>query len=284
MRAQCDLLSVNRSSVYLPVRERTVEEVTLMNAIREVWERYPFYGYRRITQALKAQGCEVNRKRVQRLMQLMGLKALPRPPKTSVKHKTAEIYPYLIRKETIEQANTAWMVDITYLPFQSGFMYLVALIDVYSRYIVGWSISNTLDTHFCLAALEEALRQGKPGLVNSDQGCQFTSDAWIETLQAQGIQVSMTGVGRCLDNVYIERFWRSLKYEEVYLYEYATVSELKRAVARYIDFYNHQRPHQALDYKTPAQWFQNPEKPPVDIWTNRLTPVLPTYPQAQTML
>lgn len=285
VRKQCELLSVNRSSVYSSERTTPAEEATLMNAIRDYWEKWPFYGYRKITQVLKTEGWEVNHKRVQRLMQHMELYALPRRPKTSVKHKTREVYPYLIKKGLIDQPNQAWMVDITYLPFQSGFMYLAALIDMHSRYVVGWSISNTLETQVCLDALEEALWAGHPTIINSDQGCQFTSDAWIEALKALGIQISMTGVGRCIDNIYIERFWRSLKYEEVYLKCYDTVLELRRAVAAYIEFYNHQRPHQSLDYKTPAQLFRVLEKKPVDMCTNRLagSPVLHTYPQAQAI-
>ena len=233
----------------------------LLNAIRDAWERRPFYGYRRITKELRASGLKVNRKRVQRLMGSGGIRAIYPGPNTSQGDKRHAIHPYLLRDMPIERVNQVWMVDITYLRAPGGFMYLVALIDVYSRYVVSWSLSNTLDTAFCMDALKRALLNGKPDIINSDQGCQFTSDEWVHYLQEQGIQISMTGKGRCNDNIYIERFWRSFKYEEFYLNEYKSLSALRNAIYDYIEFYNQQRWHQALDYKTPASvYFEQESK------------------------
>lgn len=269
VRRQCELLNINRSTLYYEAELPDVDDIELLNAIREVWERYPFYGYRRVTKELKPQGYEVNRKRVQRLMVWGGIEAIYPGPNTSRRNKLHAIHLYLLRGLTIERVNQAWMVDITYLRFQGGFVYLVALIDVYSRYVVGWSIANTLETDFCLDALKSGLRAAKPEIINSDQGSQFTSDDWVNFLREQTIKISMTGKGRCLDNIYIERFWRSVKREEFYLNEYATVKELKRAIKAYIEFYNHRRWHQSLDYKTPAEvYFGGVKGKPVDIWTS----------------
>ena len=268
IRQQCQLLGVNRSTHYYKHIPVSKEDVHLMNKIREVWMKYAFYGYRRITRTLQSQGHAVNRKRILRLMQQMGLQAIYPRPKTSVKNAQHVIHPYLLGKRAIKQPNEAWMVDITYLKIGSSFMYLVALIDVYSRYVVSWSLSNTLHTEFCLAALDKGLAVGKPQIINSDQGCQFTSDEWVKTLTEAGIQVSMTGVGRCMDNIYIERFWRSLKYEEIYLNDYDSAAELKQAVSNYIEFYNHKRFHQSLGYKTPAEVYFGLSANPVDLWTS----------------
>jgi putative transposase len=230
-----------------------INDVDLLNLIRDIWERRPFYGYRRITKELNVNGQLVNRKRVQRLMKWGGIYAIYPGPNTSKRNKAHAVHPYLLRNITILQANQAWMVDITYLRMSNGFMYLVALIDVHSRYIVGWSLSNTLETGFCIDALKSGLAQAQPEIINSDQGCQFTSEEWITFLRDQNIKVSMTGKGRCTDNIYIERFWRSFKREEFYLNEYQSVNELKKAIRTYIEFYNHQRWHQSLGYKTPAE-------------------------------
>ena len=252
LRKQCELLKVNRSTVYYKKKPVSVEDTDLLNEIRDIWLRLPFYGYRRITKELQANGFAVNRKRVQRLMKAAGIAALYPGPNTSKRNKEHKIYPYLLKDLVINKPNQAWMVDITYLRMRGGFMYLVALIDVYSRYVVGWSLSNTLETPFCVEALNQGLRAAKPGIVNSDQGSQFTSDAWIDSLNDNKIGISMTGKGRCLDNVYIERFWRSFKQEEFYLNDYDSVTTLKKAINKYIEFYNHKRWHQSLDYKTPA--------------------------------
>ncbi len=252
LRRQCELLGINRSSQYYRGKPPDVEDIDLLNAIRDVWERRPFYGYRRITKELQANGVKVNRKRVQRIMKLGGIQAIYPGPNTSRRNKLHAIHPYLLRDIEIKRVNQAWMVDITYLRTPKGFMYLVALIDVHSRYVVGWSLSNTLETNSCLDALKQGLMVAKPEIINSDQGCQFTSGEWIDYLREAKIKISMTGKGRCLDNIYIERFWRSFKQEEFYLNEYQSVKDLKKAINAYIKFYNHERWHQSLDYKTPA--------------------------------
>jgi putative transposase len=215
--------------------------------------RYPFYGYRRITKELLANDMRVNRKRVQRLMVMGGIQALFPGPNISKRNKQHAVYPYLLRDMAIVRPNQVWMVDISYLRMPKGFMYLVAIIDVCSRYIVGWSLSNTLETTSCIEALNSALTVAQPEIINSDQGCQFTSEDWINRLKDEDIKISMTGKGRCLDNVYIERFWRSFKQEEFYLNEYASIKGLRIAIDAYIKFYNHKRWHQSLDYKTPAE-------------------------------
>lgn len=270
LRERCELLGVNRSSVYYVKKAAEMDDVDLLNAIRDVWERYPFYGYRRITQALRSEGLWVNRKRVQRVMQLGGIHAIYPGPNTSRRNQWHAIHPYLLRNLSIERANQAWMIDITYLRMRDGFMYLVALIDVYSRYVVAWSLPNTLETAFCLEALKKGLQLAKPDIINSDQGCQFTSEEWIKFLREQGIKISMTGKGRCLDNVYIERFWRSFKREEFYLNEYRSVKELRSAISAYIEFYNQKRWHQSLGYKTPADVYRGSieRSSLLDMWTS----------------
>jgi putative transposase len=257
LRRQCELLQVNRSTLYYKAREVDIDEISLLNEIRDVWERYPFYGYRRITKELQANGNNVNHKRIQRLMRLGRIQALYPGPNTSRRNKLHKVHPYLLRDVAITKPDQAWMVDLTYLRMDSGFVYLVALIDVYSRYVVGWKISTTLETEFCIDALKSALVTGTPEIINSDQGCQFTSDDWIDFLKDNNINISMTGKGRCLDNVYIERFWRNVKREEFYLNEYATIRNLRKTIGEYIEFYNHRRWHQSLDYKTPASIYFN---------------------------
>jgi putative transposase len=238
--------------------------------IRDIWERYPFYGYRRITKELRSKGIKVNRKRVERLMSDGGIQAIYPGPNTSKRNKLHAVHPYLLRGMEISRANQAWQIDITYLRMPRGFMYLVAIIDVYSRYVVGWSLSNTLETGFCIDGLKAALLLAKPDIMNSDQGCQFTSGDWVDFLREQGIKISMTGKGRCADNIYIERFWRSFKQEEFYLNEYANIPELRKAIKSYIEFYNQKRWHQSLEYKTPAEvYFSGIEtKEPMDMWTS----------------
>ena len=269
MRRQCELLNVNRSTLYYAANPVKIDDTSLINEIRDIWERYPFYGYRRITKELKAQGHHVNRKRVQRLMVSGGIRAIYPGPNTSKRNKLHAVHPYLLRGKTITKANQAWMVDITYLRMDDGFIYLVALIDVYSRYIVGWSLSNTLETDFCIEAVKSGLQIAKPEIINSDQGCQFTSAEWVTYLNEQHIKISMTGKGRCLDNIYIERFWRSFKQEEFYLNDYQKVKQLRSAISAYIEFYNHKRWHQSLDYKTPAEIYSGGTMgKPVDMWTS----------------
>jgi putative transposase len=278
-RKQCSLLEVNRASHYYTAQDANQGDALLMNEIKEVWLRRCFYGYRRITKELQSMGHDVNRKRVLRLMRKMGLQAIYPKPKTSLKNQEHKIYPYALKDLAIGHSNQAWQVDITYLHHQGGFMYLVALIDVHSRYVVSWELSNTLDTDFCLTALKTGLKDVVPEIVNSDQGCQFTSKDWVGALIGAGIKVSMTGKGRCHDNIYIERFWRAVKYEEIYLNDYDTVIELKSAIDTYIEFYNNKRWHQSLGYKTPAEVYYNSQKEPMHMMDN--TSALPTSTQAQ---
>jgi putative transposase len=270
MRKQCELLTLNRSTLYYEAVPAKQDDVELMNVIRDIWEKRPFYGYRRITPSLLVMGYTVGYKRVKRLMKEAGIKAIYPGPNTSRRHHKAIVRPYLLKDWVPIAANGAWMVDITYLRLAQGFVYLVALIDVHSRYVVGWELSNTMSTTFCLEAFNMAKKLGTPVVVNTDQGSQFTSEAWLKSLTEKGILVSMTGKGRCLDNVYIERFWRSVKQEEFYLNEYTSVKALRQAIAQYIEFYNNERFHQSLEYQTPASvYFRNRgDKESVDIWTN----------------
>jgi putative transposase len=234
----------------------TAANLALMRRIDEQYTARPFYGSRRMAVWLRQQGEEVNRKRVQRLMRLMGLEAIYPKPKLSVAGRGHRIYPYLLREVRIERRDQVWSTDITYIPMARGFMYLAATIDWYSRYVIAWRLSNTLDGSFCLDMLEEALRKGRPEVFNTDQGVQFTAEAWTRRLEAAEVQVSMDGRGRCLDNVFVERLWRSVKYEDVYLRCYEAVPELHDGLARYFGFYNDERPHQALAYRTPALVYQ----------------------------
>ena len=260
LRRQCELLAVNRSTLYYKAADVDADDLDLLNELREIWERYPFYGYRRITKELKFKGYKINRKRVQRLMQLGCIQAIYPGPNTSRRNKLHAVHPYLLQDLKIVRPNQAWMIDITYLRLRSGFMYLVALIDVHSRYIVSWSLSNSMETRFCLDALKKGLMHAQPEIINSDQGAQFTSDEWVDYLNEWGIKISMTGKGRCLDNVYIERFWRSFKREQFYLNEYNTVNELRCAVEEYVEFYNQRRWHQSLNYGTPAEVYFKQER------------------------
>ena len=233
------------------------EDISLMNEIREIYTRYPFYGYRRIHATLQQMGYSHNRKRTERLMHIAGLKAIYPRKKTTVRNKAHAIFPYLLRDLKIERPNQVWDIDITYIKIRNGFVYLVCLIDVYSRMIMGWAISISLDTNVCLMALENALHKYIPEIINSDQGCQFTSHEWVDKLTNKKILISMDGKGRWADNIYIERFWRSAKYEVAYLQSFETVAQARVAFARYIEFYNMLRPHQALGYKTPEQAFKD---------------------------
>jgi putative transposase len=260
-RRLCELLDLNRSTLYYKKNLASIDDIDLLNTIREIWERYPFYGYRRITQEIRTKyKIKVNRKRIQRLMIWGGIQAIYPGPNTSRRNKAHAIHPYLLKNVEIIRANQAWQIDITYLRLPNGFMYLVALIDVYSRYVVGWSLSNNLETAFCIDALKWGLFHAKPEIINSDQGCQFTSEEWVNFLGEWEIKVSMTGKGRCADNIYIERFWRSFKREEFYLNEYKSVKELRNAISAYIKFYNQERGHQALGYKTPASVYFEQER------------------------
>jgi putative transposase len=246
------LLGLSRSSLYYEPGGGAAEDLRLMRLIDEQYTARPFYGSRRMTVRLNERGEEVNRKRVQRLMRVMGLEAVYPKPRLSTAGKGHRIYPYLLRGVKVERRDQVWSTDITYVPMTSGFMYLAAVIDWYSRYVIGWRLSNTLDGSFCLEMLEEALRAGKPEVFNTDQGVQFTAAAFTGRLESAGVAVSMDGRGRALDNVFVERLWRSVKYEDIYIQGYDTVPGLHRGLARYFAFYNDERPHQSLDYRTPA--------------------------------
>jgi putative transposase len=252
VRRQCELLGLSRSSLYYEPAGETAENLRLMRRIDEQYTARPFYGSRRMTRWLIEQGEEVNRKRVQRLMRTMGLEAIYPKPRLSAAGKGHKVYPYLLRGVTIERADQVWSTDITYVPMPSGFMYLAAVIDWFSRYVIAWRLSNTLDGAFCLEMLEEALRSGKPEVFNTDQGVQFTADAFTGCLESAGVAVSMDGRGRALDNVFVERLWRSVKYEDIYIRGYEAVPELRRGLGRYFGFYNDERLHQSLGYRTPA--------------------------------
>jgi len=275
---QCTLLDLNRSSFYYKPVAR-LADITLLNEIREIWEKRPFYGYRRIHATLRRNGWNINRKRVQSLMPAGGIRAIYPGPKTSMANKQHKVYPYLLNELKIERVNQVWATDITYIKLAKGFVYLIAIIDLRSRYIVSWRLSTSLETAFCLEALEEALQSGTPEIFNSDQGCQFTSAAWVAILQSKGIFISMTGKGRCHDNIRCERLWRSIKYEDVYLQAYESVNEARLSLQKYIEFYNHERVHQALGYKTPAEVYFPALAPAYGYVDN--SGELPTYPQAQ---
>jgi putative transposase len=246
-------LGLSRSSLYYEPAEETPENLRLMGLIDEEYTAHPFLGSRRLTEWLIGRGEAVNRKRVQRLMRLMGLEAIYPKPKLSAAGRGHRIYPYLLRNVSILRPDQVWSTDITYVPLASGFMYLAAIIDWFSRYVIAWRLSNTLDGTFCLEMLEDALSRGRPEVFNTDQGVQFTAAAWTGRLEGAGVKVSMDGRGRCLDNVFVERLWRSVKYEDVYLKCYETVPELAQGLGRYFRFYNEERLHQALGYRTPAE-------------------------------
>jgi putative transposase len=251
-RRRCELLDVAHSTAYYRPEARDEEDLALMRLIDEIHLQWPFYGSRRIRDELQAREHNVNRKRVQRLMRQMGLQALYPRRRTSQPGTGHKIYPYLLRHLSIERANHVWAADICYLPMAKGFMYLVAIMDWHSRRVLSWRLSNTLDTDFCVEALQEAVRRfGAPQIFNTDQGAQFTSEAFTGVLKGHGIQISMDGKGRWVDNVFVERLWRSVKYEDVYLRAYETPAELRAGLTRYFDFYNSRRRHSALDRRTP---------------------------------
>jgi len=256
VRRQCQLLDLNRSSVYYEAAAESQENLALMRLIDEQYTKCPFYGSRRIAAWLQAQGEEVNRKRVQRLLRVMGLEAIYPKPKLSLAGRGHKVYPYLLRNVSIDRVGQVWSADITYIPLSSGFVYLAATIDWFSRYVVSWRLSNTLDGSFCQEMLEEALGSGRPEVFNTDQGVQFTAEAWTGRLKRAGVSVSMDGRGRCLDNVFVERLWRSVKYEDVYLRCYESVPELERGLRAYFAFYNGERLHQSLGYRPPVEVYR----------------------------
>ncbi len=257
VRRQCELLGLPRSTLYYRPAGETADNLRLMRLIDEQYTACPFYGSRKMTAWLNDKKEEgVNRKRVRRLMRVMGLEAIYPRPKLSQAGRGHRVFPYLLRGVAIERPDHVWSTDITYVPMATGFMYLAAVIDWYSRYVIAWRLSNTLDGSFCLDMLDEALGRGTPEVFNTDQGAQFTAQAFTDRLEEAGVSVSMDGVGRCLDNVFVERLWRTVKYEDLYLRCYETVPELERGLAEYFRFYNEERFHQSLGYRTPAQAYR----------------------------
>jgi putative transposase len=257
---QCELLSLPRSSFYRPTAgntEESEENLGLMRLIDEAYTRHPFYGSRKMRDYLRREGHLVNRKRVRRLMRKMGLKSLAPSPNTSKPSPENKIYPYLLRGLEIQRPNQVWCTDITYIRLKGGFVYLVAVMDWYSRKVLSWEVSTSMEDSFCVSALERALRLfPRPDIFNTDQGSQFTSKAFTKVLKDNGIRISMDGKGRCMDNIFIERLWRSVKYEEIYLKEYESVEALRKALKKYFHFYNQERPHQTFDGATPVEVYR----------------------------
>jgi putative transposase len=261
LRRQCELLQVSRSGLHYTPAPADEEELALMRRLDELHLKYPFYGSRKLAFELKRQGLDANRKRIQRLMRVMGLESLAPTPNTSASAPEHSKYPYLLRGLAITRPNQVWASDITYIPMRTGFIYLVAVIDWHTRRVLSWRLSNTMDSGFCVEALLEALdRHGAPDIFNTDQGSQFTAEAFTSELLTRGIAVSMDGKGRCLDNVFVERLWRSVKYEEVYLYAYEDMAEAQVRIGRYMVFYNGERPHQALGYQTPESFYRREQQ------------------------
>ncbi len=273
---QCALVSISRSAFYHTPKGESPANLALMRRIDELYLKYPFYGSRQMARHLGREGMKVGRHRVRRLMRLMGLAAIYRKPRTSDPMPAHRVYPYLLRSLAIEQANHVWCADITYIPVSRGFLYLVAIMDWATRHVLSWRLSNTMESGFCVEALEEALaRYGTPSIFNTDQGSQFTSLAFTGRLRAAGIRISMDGRGRCMDNIFIERLWRSLKYEAVYLHELTDGFVAERVIGDWISFYNTERPHSALAGRTPAEAYR--DRSPVDMMDKPLR-ALPTYP------
>jgi len=254
IRYQCELLGVNRSSLYCNAKGETQLNLVLMEMIDEEHTKHPFSGKRKIVEYLGRKGFEVNVKRIKRLMRTLGIQVVYPKKNLSKPHPDHRIYPYLLGGVVVSRANQVWSTDITYIRMRHGFLYLVAIIDWYSRYVLSWRLSNTLDTGFCLEALDEALANYGPcEIFNSDQGCQFTSKTFTDRLLSEGIQISMDGKGRAFDNIFIERLWRTVKYEEVYLFDYEDGKDARNRLNAYLAFYNQERVHQSLEYQTPAE-------------------------------
>ena len=253
MRGQCDLLGLCRSTVYYQPVPISEDDLLLMNRADEIFTKYPFFGSRRICVYLNLEGWEVGRDKVRSIMNDLGLEAIYPRRNLSVRNQAHRIYPYLLRGVEVVRPNQVWSADITYIRLTHGFVYLVAIIDWRSRYVLSWNLSNTLDTDFCVEALKDALQYGKPEVFNTDQGSQFTSEAFTGLLHSNGIQISMDGKGRALDNIFVERLWRTVKYENVYLNSYCSIPETKHGLAGYFDFYNNERLHQSLKYRAPAE-------------------------------
>ena len=275
---QCEVLAISRSSYYYTPKGESGENLELMRRIDELFLKYPFYGSRQMVRQLWREGIRVGRHRVRRLMRLMGLEAIYQTPRTSDPHPAHRVYPYLLRKLEVTRPNHVWCADITYIPVQRGFLYLVAIMDWATRHVLAWRLSNTMDARFCVEALKDALSNyGKPEIFNTDQGSQFTSFDFTGVLKETGITISMDGRGRCMDNIFIERLWRSLKYEAVYLHEMTDGFVAERVIDEWIDFYNTERPHSSFDGQTPAEAYGATQ--PMDMMDKPSG--LPTSPQAQ---
>jgi putative transposase len=281
--AQCRLLKVARSTLYYRPVPVSADDLAVMRRIDELHLAWPFYGSRRMAAVLRREGWEVNRKRAKRLMRVMGIEALYQKPNTSKGHPEHKVYPYLLRGLTIERPNQVWCADITYIPMAKGFVYMVAVMDWFSRRVLSWRLSITMETDFCVEALREATElYGQPEIFNTDQGVQFTSAAFVDELAGRSVRISMDGKGRYLDNIFIERLWRSLKYEEVYIKAYGSVAEARRSLGEWLAFYNNVRPHQSLAYRTPREIFEGIACEHVDNASAslRAAPALPTCSQA----
>lgn len=253
IRRQCELIGLNRSTFYWQPASGSPFNLLLMRLIDAEYTRAPFYGYRKMTVRLNKQhGHKVNHKRVAHLMRKMGLQAVYPRPRTSIPDQQHKQYPYLLRGLDIKRPNQVWAADITYVPMPVGFMYLVAVMDWFSRFVLAWQLSNTLDGAFCLQALRQALQHGQPDIFNTDQGAQFTAHDFTGALETAGIRISMAGRGRVFDNIFVERLWRTVKYEDIYIKEYALVPALAAGLDDYFQLYNYERPHQSLDYRVPA--------------------------------
>jgi len=254
IRRQCDLMSISRSNLYYKPVVPAADESILANEIHDLWMEMSFYGYRKITAELKRRGHKINHKKVLGMMQDMKIQAIYPRPKTTINNLDYKKYPYLLHGMKIERPNQVWATDITYIKMPGGFMYLIGIIDVFSRFLISWSFSNTMEAGFCLDALNKALATGKkPEILNTDQGCQFTSKAWIDQVEVNGIKVSMDGKGRWADNIYIERFWRTIKYEHILLFGFTVVKEARESIGQFIKIYNYKRLHQSLNYQTPSE-------------------------------
>jgi len=275
---QCRLLTISRSSFYYAPKGESLENLALMRTLDALFLKYPFYGSRQMVRQLRREGVRVGRHRVRRLMRLMGLAAIYQTPRTSEPHPEHRVYPYLLKGLAIERPDQVWCADITYIPVSRGFLYLVAIMDWATRHVLAWRLSNTMDARFCVEALAEALaRHGKPEIFNTDQGSQFTCFEFTGALKDAAVMISMDGRGRCMDNIFIERLWRSLKYEAVYLHELNDGFKAMRVIGEWIDFYNTVRPHSALGDRTPAEAYAAAR--PVDMMDK--ASALPTSPQAQ---
>jgi putative transposase len=282
--AQCRLLKVARSTLYYRPAPVSEDDLVVMRRLDELYLATPFYGTRRMVAVLRREGWSVNRKRVRRLMRVMGLEAIDQKPNTSRRQPEHKVYPYLLRGLSIERPNQVWCADITYIPMARGFVYLVAVMDWFSRRVLAWRLSITMETDFCVEALQEAMaRYSQPEIFNTDQGVQFTSAGFLDELQTRGVRVSMDGRGRFLDNIFIERLWRSLKYEDIFINAYETVAAVRAGIDGWLTFYNDERPHQALGYLTPRAVYETAGACGYmdnALVTLRSTSALPTYPQA----